>query len=85
MGARGDAVKTKKKKMKPALTIAATPALQLLLKPDEAASALGICARKLWELTNSGLIPCVRIGRSVRYDPRDLSSWIDSAKLKQQV
>lgn len=39
----------------------------LALRPQEAARALGIGTRKLWEMTNSGEIPCVRFGRSVRY------------------
>jgi len=54
--------------------------IKLLLKPHEAAEALAISARKLWALTNSGEIPCVRFGRSVRYDPTDLRAWIDSKK-----
>ena len=60
------------------MTDANTP--RLLLKPDEAANALAICPRKLWALTDRGDIPCLRIGRSVRYDPRDLTAWIDRQK-----
>ena len=52
----------------------------LLLSAREAAAALSIGRRKLWELTNRGEIPCVRIGRAVRYDPRDLLGWIDRQK-----
>ena len=48
----------------------------LLLRVPEAAKVLAISPRKLWELTNCGDIPCVRIGRAVRYDPRDLRDWI---------
>ncbi len=51
-----------------------------LLKPAEAARSLAISERKLWGLTKCGEIPCVRIGRSVRYDPRDLASWIEARK-----
>jgi excisionase family DNA binding protein len=51
--------------------------LELLLKPDAAARALAISARKLWQLTNCREIPCVRIGRAVRYAPEDLRAWID--------
>jgi excisionase family DNA binding protein len=54
--------------------------IKLLLKPGEAAEALSISARKLWALTNAGEIPCVRFGRSVRYDLADLREWIDSRK-----
>jgi excisionase family DNA binding protein len=53
---------------------------RLLLRPEEAAESLGISERALWTLTNSGEINRVKIGRSVRYDPRDLKAWIDKAK-----
>ena len=51
-----------------------------LLRVAEASRVLAISPRKLWSLTNCGDIPCVRIGRSVRYDPLDLSNWIESKK-----
>jgi excisionase family DNA binding protein len=53
---------------------------QLLIIPREAAKALAISERTLWQLTKDGVIPCVRIGRSVRYDLRDLQAWIDRHK-----
>ena len=53
---------------------------RLLLTPREAAEALRISDRKLWGLTASGEIPCVRIGRSVRYDISDLQGWIEERK-----
>lgn len=53
---------------------------QLLLSVRDAAKALAICERKLWELTKRGEIHCVRIGRRVLYDPRDLTRWIDGEK-----
>jgi excisionase family DNA binding protein len=53
---------------------------QLLIIPREAAKALAISERTLWQLTKDGAIPCVRIGRSVRYDLRDLRGWIDRHK-----
>ncbi len=51
--------------------------LRLLLTSREAAEALAISPRSLWSLTNSGELPCVRMGRSVRYAPEDLQEWID--------
>ena len=56
------------------------PKVKLLLKPSDAAEALSISPRKLWAMTNAGEIPCVRFGKSVRYDPADLRAWIDSQK-----
>ena len=52
----------------------------LLVKAPEAARLLAISQRKLWELTNCGEVPCVRIGAAVRYSPADLAAWIESKK-----
>ncbi|MCH8343174.1 MAG: helix-turn-helix domain-containing protein [Planctomycetes bacterium] len=54
-----------------------------LLRVAEAARVLAISPRKLWSLTDCGEIPCVRIGRSVRYDPVDLSNWIEAKKQRE--
>jgi excisionase family DNA binding protein len=54
----------------------------LLLKPPEAAKVLRISERTLWELKKQGEIRHVQIGRSVRYDPRDLQAWIENQKRK---
>ena len=48
-----------------------------LMKPPAAAAFLAIGKRKLWELTNSKRIPCVRIDRAVRYRLSDLEQWIE--------
>ena len=51
----------------------------LALRPREAAKALGICERKLWELTadrTSG-IPHIRLGRVIRVPRRGLEEWIE--------
>lgn len=52
----------------------------LLLSAPDAAKALSIGLRKLWEVTNRGDIPVVRIGRRVLYDPQDLRAWIEQQK-----
>ncbi len=57
-----------------------TPALPGLLTSDEAADRLAVSKRTLWSLTKEGRVRCVRIGRSVRYDPRDLEAFIAAAK-----
>jgi hypothetical protein len=57
----------------------------LLLRPRDAACALAIIERKLWELTNLNLIPCVRIGRAVRYSPLDLQAWIEVQKRNEPL
>ncbi len=53
---------------------------RLLLNTRDAAKALAISERKLWELTNCKAIPAVRIGRAVRYDLHDLQEFIDRQK-----
>lgn len=53
---------------------------RLLLTARDAAKALAISDRTLWALTKQGEIECVRIGRSVRYDPRDLTTFINRQK-----
>ena len=50
----------------------------LLLRPTEAARLLGISRSKLYELLNSGEIPTLHIGRSVRIPLAALHSWIES-------
>jgi excisionase family DNA binding protein len=52
----------------------------LALRPREAAKALGISPRHLWQLTKDGQIPCVRVGsgkrRTVLYPVADLQTWL---------
>lgn len=52
----------------------------LALRPREAAKALGISARHLWQLTKDGTIPCVRVGsgkrQSVLYPIAELNAWL---------
>ena len=42
--------------------------------------ALAISPRLLWSMTRQGQIRCLRLGKAVRYDPNDLSEWINRAK-----
>lgn len=49
---------------------------RLALRPKDAAVALGIGERLLWEKTNCGEIPCVRIGRCVTYPVDQLREWL---------
>ena len=48
----------------------------ILVDSKQAAAMLAIGSRHLWTLTNCGAIPCVRIGRSVRYRVADLNAWV---------
>ena len=52
----------------------------LALRPREAAKALGISPRLLWQLSKDGHIPCVRVGNGTRktvlYSVADLEAWL---------
>lgn len=56
------------------------PASPLALRPREAAKALGISPRLLWQLTKDGHVPCVRVGngkrQAVLYPLADLQAWL---------
>ena len=47
-----------------------------LLRVSEAAPLLSVSRSKAYELAETGQIPVVRIGRSVRIPRRDLLEWI---------
>lgn len=47
----------------------------ILVDAKQASAMLSIGTRQIWTLTNCGAIPCVRIGRSVRYRVADLNTW----------
>lgn len=51
-----------------------------LLTYGEVAKALGISERSLWTLVQEGRIAAVRFGRTVRFDPADLRSFIERSK-----
>jgi hypothetical protein len=52
----------------------------LALRPRDAAKALGISPRLLWQLTKDEQIPCVRVGtgkrRTVLYPVPELQAWL---------
>jgi excisionase family DNA binding protein len=51
---------------------------KLLLRPREAAQALAISERTLWELTDKGEIRCFRHDRTVRYSLAELQKYIET-------
>lgn len=48
----------------------------LALRPKDAAAALGIGQRKLWELTKAGTIPSVKLGTCTLYPVLLLQAWL---------
>lgn len=59
----------------PADTHAPEPAA-LLVDAKRAAALLSLSPRKVWSLTAGGELPCVRVGRAVRYSVESLREWI---------
>ncbi len=50
----------------------------LALRPRDAAKALGIGARKLWELTRDKKIPHFRLGTAILYPVDALKTWLEA-------
>ena len=52
----------------------------LALRPRDAARALGVSPRTLWQWTRDGLVPCVRVGtgrrQTVLYPIPTLTAWL---------
>ncbi len=51
---------------------------KLLLRPLEAADILAVSKSKIYELLSSGVIPSVRIGKSIRIPADELRKWVSS-------
>ena len=58
---------------------------RLLLRPEEAATAIGISRAKCYELLSRGELPSVRIGSSIRVPVEALRRWIESQLSDRQV
>ena len=60
----------------------------LALRPREAAKALGISPRLLWQLTKDEVIPCARVGsgkrKTVLYPVADLQAWLTNQAAKSK-
>ncbi|MCL2647741.1 MAG: helix-turn-helix domain-containing protein [Phycisphaerales bacterium] len=49
----------------------------LALRPREAAKALGIGERLLWEMTQNGQVPCVQLSKRITVYPVNvLNDWL---------
>ena len=57
---------------------------RLMLRPGEAADALGVSRAKIYELIATGALPSVRVGASIRLPLDALKLWIDE-QLKTKV
>lgn len=48
----------------------------LLVDAKGAAKLMSVSERFIWGLANEGILPRVRLGRRVLFDPDDLREWI---------
>jgi excisionase family DNA binding protein len=48
----------------------------LAMRPREAAKALGVSERTLWEWTDRGVVPHVRLGKAILYPVDCLREWL---------
>lgn len=51
-----------------------------LLTAAELAGMLRLSPKTIQRLTGRGLLPCIRIGRSVRFAPGDVARWLEARK-----
>ena len=61
-----------------------TPTDGFLLTPRETAKRLAISERHLFQLTRSGQLPCVRVGKCVRYNVETIQKWVREAESTEQ-
>jgi excisionase family DNA binding protein len=47
-----------------------------LLRPDQAAHLLSVKTSWIYEAVRSGRVPCIRVGRHIRFTRRMLEGWL---------
>jgi excisionase family DNA binding protein len=61
----------------------ADTALPTLLDVDGVAEVLGVGVRLVRRLVDERRIPFVKVGHYVRFDPREISRWIDERRVPE--
>lgn len=51
--------------------------LDPLLKPEEVAKKLGFSKKTILVMAREDRIPCIRIGRFIRFDAAEIDRWLD--------
>ena len=51
-----------------------------LLTPDEVAAMLRVARKTVITMAREERIPCIRIGRFVRFDPNAIQRWLDGQR-----
>jgi excisionase family DNA binding protein len=57
----------------------------VLMTIPQVVQALRLSRTKVYDLINSGQLPVIRIGRSVRVRSTDLERWVESLESSQSV
>ncbi len=55
------------------------------LDANDLATVLKLTARQVYELVREGVIPCMRIGGAIRFDPGELVQWLKNIRPKQKM
>jgi len=56
---------------------------RIMLRPSEAAEAIGVSRSKAYELIAAGTIPSVKVGGCVRVPVDRLKTWVDQQVREQ--
>ncbi len=51
-----------------------------LLTPGELAEILNVSAKTIYQMAELNIIPSLKIGGSVRFNPTDISAWLETCK-----
>lgn len=52
--------------------------MEQLLRAARVAELLSVSERYVYQMASEGRIPCVKVGRSVRFRPSEIDAWLDS-------
>jgi excisionase family DNA binding protein len=58
---------------------------RLLLRPEEAARALGVSRARLYQMMAEGQITSIKVGRLRRIPLAELTKWVESALAEQSA
>jgi excisionase family DNA binding protein len=47
-----------------------------LLRPEEVASLLGVKKSSVYEYARAGRLPCIKVGRHLRFLRADIEQWV---------
>jgi len=56
-----------------------TPIIQLV-RPDELARSLGVPTVTIYTWVRRGILPHIRLGKCIRFDPAEINTWITARK-----